>query len=200
MSRATIRIARRFQKFLKYHGASTRFHHTRFPTTNTHISRLFLGNRCPHPFFTHGSTLPQMQYTTGPLQPAPTLSYDPMGGYQVNRERLEPGYSPFPSQGQSAYPNDRMPPGILRHYVSRANDGSRRWQEKARALRLTQKRAAPVAPQAPARCQTTQAGRKRSGTTLGSHWASGALASWPSWDCMLYSTLPSTVAGLLMTV
>lgn len=91
------------------------------------------GQTLPSPIRTLESTPPQMQYANGPLQPAPTFPYGPMREYQVNGQRLEPGYSPFPSQGQNVYPHEPMPTGILRHYVSRANDGSRWWDIHSRA-------------------------------------------------------------------
>lgn len=88
------------------------------------------GQALPLPTCTHGSTLPPMQYAAGPV-PAPQFGYDAMRGYQMNGQCMEAGYSPFSSQGRNVYQNQSMPAGILRHYVSRANDGSRWWESNS---------------------------------------------------------------------
>ncbi|KAH6936466.1 hypothetical protein HPB50_017846 [Hyalomma asiaticum] len=90
------------------------------------------GQALPLPTCTHGSTLPPMQYAAGPV-PAPQFGYDATRGYQMNGQCMEPGYSAFSSQGRHVYQNQPMPTGILRHYVSRANDGSRWWENNSRA-------------------------------------------------------------------
>nr|XP_054926285.1 uncharacterized protein LOC129384692 isoform X2 [Dermacentor andersoni] len=80
----------------------------------------------------HESTMPQMSYAGDPL-PAPPSPYGTVYGYNVSGQPLEPGYGHFTSQGQAVYPPGSVPNGILRHYVSRANDGSRRWESNSLA-------------------------------------------------------------------
>ncbi|XP_049522288.1 arginine-glutamic acid dipeptide repeats protein-like [Dermacentor silvarum] len=113
------------------------------------------------PLHIHESTMPHMNYAADPL-PVPPLPYGPIYGYHVSGQRLEPGYSHVPSQGQAAYPPDSMPNGILRHYVSRANDGSPRWETTS--LATTKEKASSSSASTTTSEMSSEAGRSKKPT------------------------------------